>query len=273
MFLVLPTHFFEPFFDFQWYCCFPSKEVNFDFRRVLTEAAEPQPERKERETTILKRSKIALKQYYKNFTHPVGEKDRVTHDVNGREIIVREENFEEKGMMDEEAYFQEMMAAYKRRSLQQTRAENYDDVDWWPYEWFLKVGTEYYFRYEGTQTVPPCYDTSHYRVFKDPIRVAPHQMRELERLIAWRRNDNCEVDTAGKSTESPNRVDVARPIQSYHKWHRKVFCECQDWPSKFPADREWCRNWQNRPPEERLFYKPYNWPSDGFDFLEDQIPQ
>jgi hypothetical protein len=203
--------------------------------------------------------------FHKSQILPVGENDRVTHDVAGREIIVRAENFEAKGMDDEDAYFEEMHDAYQRRMQATPGQENYDDVYWWPYEWLLKVGTEYYFRYEGTQTVPPCYDTAHWRILKDPIRVAPHQMRELERLTAWRIGDNCEADTAGKPREgNPDAVDVARPLQSYHKLHRKVFCECQDWPSKFPLDRTWCRNWKNRPPEWRLFDQPYNWPSDGF---------
>lgn len=200
-----------------------------------------------------------------NVTVYLGEKDILTYDAKGRPVIVREENFEEKGLMDEEAYFEELMNKYKRRSLQTTStSENYDDIPWWPYEWFLKVGTEYYFRYEGTDTVPPCFDTAHWRVYKDPIRVSPHQIQELRRLIAWRLGDNCQVDTAGKPTDDPNYVDVSRPLQSTHKLHREVFCECKDWPSKFPGDREWCRRWQTAPPEERMYQQPYNWPSDGF---------
>jgi hypothetical protein len=182
------------------------------------------------------------KRLYNLVPLPLGENDRLTHDLSGRPVILRAENFEEKGMLDEDEYFETLLSSFRGRSLQQSQAENYDDVQWWPYEWFLKVGTEYYFRYEGTQTAPPCYDTAHWRILKDPIRVAPHQMRELERLIAWRTGDNCEVDTAGKPTDDPDRVDVARPLQSYHKLHRMVFCECQDWPSKFTADRQWCRN-------------------------------
>lgn len=250
-----------------WYCCHPSKEISFDLgsRRQLSDTTEPI-----KDSRTYLRSRAALKQFYKNHTEPVGENDKVTHDVNGNRVIVRAGNFEEKGTMDEEAYFDELITSYKRRALQESQElpeENYDNVEWWPYEWFLKVGTEYYFRYEGTQTVPPCYDTAHWRVFKDPIRVAPHQMRELERLIAWRTGDNCQRDTAGKGTDDPNVVDVARPLQSTHRLHRKVFCECKDWPSKFPEDRQWCRKWQETPPEQRLFENPYNWPSNGFDFL------
>jgi hypothetical protein len=259
--VVISPSFLYQFLLPQWYCCNPSKSVNFDTRRFLAASSDDS-------SSTAGNSKTLLRQKKEQPTFdPVTDNDRVTHDVSGRPVIVRAENFEEKGMMDEEQYFEELMASYKQRALQQSQAENYDDVHFWPYEWFLKVGTEYYFRYEGTQTTPPCYDTAHWRVFKDPIRVAPHQMRELERLIAWRQGDNCETDTAGKSTGDANVVDVARPLQSYHRLHRKVFCECQDWPSKFVADRQWCRNWQNKAPEERLFESPYNFPSDGFDFL------
>eukprot|EP00934_Nitzschia_sp_Nitz4_P001807 Nitzschia sp. Nitz4//scaffold177_size45885//17105//21005//NITZ4_007204-RA/size45885-augustus-gene-0.5-mRNA-1//-1//CDS//3329539052//1807//frame0 len=232
-----------------WYCCYPSKEVDWDERRELLSL----PSAKTKESSF----------------RPIGENDRVTHNVQGKRVIVREENFEEKGLLDDDAYFRELLDGFRRRAQENATDTNYDSVAWWPYEWFLKAGTEYYFRYEGTQTVPPCYDTAHWRVFKDPIRVAAHQMRELERLIAWRLGDDCEVDTAGKSSGDVNFVDVARPLQSIHKLHRLVFCECQDWPSKFDADREWCSKYQTADVNERLFENPYNWPSDGFDFLED----
>lgn len=234
-----------------WYCCYPSMVYSVGSRRELSTS----------ESTN-------IKQLPNNDTLPLRENDIITYDAKGRRVIVRAENFEEKGLMDEDAYFDELFSNYQHRALQTTTAvENYDDVHWWPYEWFLKVGTEYYFRYEGTDTVPPCFDTAHWRVYKDPIRVSPHQMRELERLIAWRLGDQCQVDTAGKPTASPDAVDVARPLQSYHRLHRMVFCECKDWPSKFPGDRQWCRNWQTNPAEERLFQNPYNFPSNGFDFL------
>jgi hypothetical protein len=213
-------------------------------------------------------SKEQLRKFYKNQTLDVGENDRVGN-VGGKTVIVREENFEPKGADDEDAYFNEMYGKFQQRELQDSAKENYEDVLWWPYEWLLKVGTEYYFRYEGTQVVPPCFDTVHWRILKDPIRVAPHQMRELERITAWKLDDNCQADTAGKPREgTTDAVDVNRPLQSFHKLHRKVFCECKDWPSKFQGDREWCRNWKNRDPEQRFYQNPYNWPSDGFDFLQ-----
>jgi hypothetical protein len=216
-------------------------------------------------------SKDEARKLYANETRELSNQDRVAH-VEGKKFIVREENFEPKGMDDEDAYFEEMHKAYLERGRQlQSDVENYDDVFWWEWEWLLKVGTEYYFRYEGSQTTPPCWDSDgygvHWRVMKDPIRVAPHQMRELERLIAARRNPSCQSDTAGAPRAGrpiQDAVDVNRPLQSYHKLHRKVFCECKDWPSKFPQEREWCRNWRTDSPEDRLYDNPYNWPTDGF---------
>jgi hypothetical protein len=187
------------------------------------------------------------------------------HSTMKRKLIVREENFGGKGEKDEDAYFEEIHSAFQHRQLQIPLQENYDDVFWWPYEWLLKVGTEYYFRYEGSMTVPPCYTVNHWRVMKDPIRVAEHQIKELERLLAWRLNESCEASTAGKPREdNPDAVDVNRPLQELQRGHRMVFCECQDWPSKFPQERQWCKNWQTRDPELRLFDNPYNWPQNGF---------
>jgi hypothetical protein len=207
--------------------------------------------------------------YHRKLDRPVSENDKETY-FEGKRYLVREENFERKEHDQEQvaAYMDEMISEYHRR-MQQTvnpASINYEDVLFWPYEWLLKVGSEYYFRYEGTQAVPPCYETVHWRVIKDPIRVAPHQMRELERLQAWRLNDQCKVDVAGKPREGSNgdAVDSNRPIQQYHTLHRKVFCECKDWPSKFPLERAWCKNWQTNDPNLRFYENPYNWPQRGF---------
>ena len=278
------------FLILQWYCCFPSIEVDFDYKRralasnttidqtiailsnelVQDESVQHQSFRNQTaaSTSTVRRmlSKEEARHTYREESRRLTGRDVETY-VEGKKIIVREENFEPKGQDDEDAYFDEIHSAYTRRRAQaiMNADENYDNVHYWPYEWLLKVGTEYYFRYEGTQTVPPCFDTAHWRVLKDPIRVPPHQIKELERLIAWRRNDKCEKDTAGHPRPgNPDAVDVNRPVQSYHKLHRKVFCECKDWPSKFQGDRDWCRNWRNRDAEVRMYGRPYNWNQAGF---------
>jgi hypothetical protein len=238
-----------------WYCCHPSKTYPTDVsKRLLSEIPEKAMTEDE------------MRLWHKEHPRELSSKDKkFNHSHMQREVIVREENFSVKGQKDEDAYFQEIHSAFQRRELQTPIKENYDDVHWWPYEWLLKVGTEYYYRYEGSMTVPPCYSVNHWRVMKDPIRVAKHQITELERLLAWRINGKCEPSTAGKERrDNPDAVDVNRPLQELQKGHRMVFCECQDWPSKFPQEREWCAKWQQRDPELRLFENPYNWQQNGF---------
>lgn len=247
-----------------WYCCFPSKDYNPLARRELSASQVSHEAAFEMEGRTVVTTE-EMRQFHKNNPRELGPDDVIFEDSTGRKMIVRSENFGEKGNKDEDAYFAEMHTEFQRRQLQTPMMENYDDVYWWPYEWLLKVGTEYYFRYEGSMTVPPCYTVNHWRVMKDPIRVAEHQIRELERIMAWRINADCDASTAGKPREdNPDAVDVNRPLQELEKGHRLVFCECQDWPSKFPQDREWCNKWQTREPDIRLFENPYNWPQDGF---------
>ncbi len=113
--------------------------------------------------------KQQLKEFYNNKTLEVGEHHRETHNIKGRPIIVRKENFEAKGMDADEAYFKQIYGAFQQKMQQTPIRENYNDAFWWRYKCLLKVGTEYYFRYEGTQTASLCYDTVHWRVLKDPI--------------------------------------------------------------------------------------------------------
>jgi hypothetical protein len=140
------------------------------------------------------------------------------------------------------------------------------------YQFLIDVRTEYYFRYSGTSTVPPCYGpfvggsrgtTNHWRVLKDPIRVHPRQIAEMERLLRERiapTDDStkaCENDTAGK-VDSDGHISVARPLMQFHYTHFKTFCECDNWESKWPEDREWCR--LNQSDKLFRFYDhPYNY--------------
>ena len=111
--------------------------------------------------------------------------------------------------------------------------ENYEQVNWRPYHWMRKVKTEYYYRYEGTQAVPPCYERVHWRVMKDPIRVHPDQIKELERLLAERiapkgsEFNQCARDTAGKKRPGTNGkvYDFNRPLQSNDRRHYQTMCE------------------------------------------------
>ena len=149
-----------------------------------------------------------------------------------------------------------------------------DELDWFNYWPMLGVRTEYYFRYSGSQTIPPCYGnfnpdsrsgTNHWRVMKDPIRIHPRQLEEIKRLIRERiaPSDDpvmaCQPDTAAKI--DGDTVSTARPLQYEDVVHFTVFCECKDWPSKWPEDREWCKN---EDPYVRFYDNPYNFRSNGF---------
>ena len=118
-------------------------------------------------------------------------------DAFGKQFVLGKENFDADE--DEQKFFDQIHKDFRRRSLQRrVHAEDYEDIGWFPYEWMLKVDTEYYFRYEGTMMVPPCWETVHWRFMKDPIRVHPRQIAELHRLLARRRDpDTCRLDSAG----------------------------------------------------------------------------
>ena len=180
------------------------------------------------------------------------------HDVRSRKVFVEQ---------DEQAYFDSLITPFRevdamnKTARQERHLLNFDQIAYNAYEWMLAVKTEYYFRYEGTFTIPPCTEVVHWRVMKDPIRVHPDQIKELERLLAWRvapsgsKFKECEPDTAGimRPGQDGNAVDLNRPLQSLHKLHRMVFCECQDWRSKFIEDNQWCRKGTNT----RLYETPY----------------
>jgi len=198
----------------------------------------------------------------------IPEGAKVTY-AYGRKMLLRKENFDDDHE-DEQEYFDRLYTDFQHRSMQVTTTGHeidYEDILYWPYEWLLKVGTEYYFRYEGTQMYPPCWEVVHWRVLKDPIRVHPRQIAELNRLLAWRRSpsgDNrCDLDTAGEVSSNGQTVDLSRRTQYYHLQHRQVFCECKDWPSKFEGDKEWCANWQDDPGYKRFYGNPYSYDSGG----------
>lgn len=147
---------------------------------------------------------------------------------------------------------------------------DYKDVEHSDYQWLLDVRTEYYFRYGGTMTIPPCYgefirsraQTNNWRVMKDPIRVHPRQIDELHRLLRERIappddlniKARCTADTAAKIYPD-GKVSVARPIQERSFSHYNRFCECKDWGSQWPEDQKWCHSGNET---YRFFENRYN---------------
>ena len=198
-----------------------------------------------------------------------GEKSegrKITH-AYGRRLELGPENFVDT--IDENAYYERVKEYQKRRLLQKNLVHevDYTDVAYGTYDWLIEAGTEYYFRYEGSMVVPPCWEVVHWRVLKDPIKVHPRQIAELNRLLAWRvstsGSNRCQVDTAGRISGNGDTVDMSRESQYYHLLHREVFCECKDWPSKFEADKEWCKNWQQSNGAVRFYNTPYSFDTGG----------
>jgi hypothetical protein len=99
---------------------------------------------------------------------------------------------------------------------------------------------------------------------KDPIRVHARQIAELNRLLATRHDPvTCLEDTAGVVSPDGQTVNASRDVSYYHPQHRKVFCECKDWPSKFDSDRQWCDGWKNDLEFKRFYETPYNFDTNG----------
>jgi hypothetical protein len=108
---------------------------------------------------------------------------------------------------------------------------------------------------------------------KDPIRIHARQLQELQRLMADRiapKNsavNECQPDTAARVTRDSSNprkileVNAARPLMYNTSSHFETFCECKDWPSKWPEDRRWC---EIQDINERFYDQPYNFITDGY---------
>lgn len=144
---------------------------------------------------------------------------------------------EEKTEEEWEDFIQDYRQKYSSQDIDRNLL-GYKYLSFHNYQWMIDVRTEYYFRYQGTSTIPPCYgeyernsrkETNHWRVMKDPIRVHPRQIAELQRLLKERVDpETCkEGDTAAVVNNDDGTVSVARPLQQIVPQHFKTFCECQ----------------------------------------------
>jgi len=191
------------------------------------------------------------------------------HHPRGRRIQLEEENYSPPDMTEDE--YGEFIEGHSRRNLYEQR-----HYPLHAYQFMIDVRTEYYFRYHGTTTTPPCYatvpdvwgeldgheNTNHWRVMKDPIRISMRQKHEMERLLRERIDPKqCKPDTAAKVDEETGEVYAARPLQEQDDSHMARFCWCPFWKSKWPEDREWCQLYQKNGEEKVLYDKPYNYDS------------
>jgi hypothetical protein len=187
-------------------------------------------------------------------------------------IVLEDVNYRPADQTDEE--FAAFIQDYSDRNLNEN-----DHLSFHNYQFLIDCKTEYYHRYHGTQTIPPCYgpltyysheNTNHWRVMKDPIRIAQRQIVELERLLKQRIaplgavHNACQPDTAG--ADDPMglaSISVARPLQQRDGEHNTVFCWCPIWASKWPEDRAWCALSDQLGADYVLLEHPYNWDSGG----------
>ncbi len=220
-------------------------------------------------TTLPSKPKSAHDILMHNYLHP--------EDI--MPITMDEEDYKDEDDFDWAAF---IAAQYENDRQVQNRRHllNYDHVGTWHNYWpLIDSRTEYYYRYGGTQTVPPCYgrfvlgnnraQTNNWRVMKDPIRISQRQLNELHRLLRERiapPDDPlvaCQADTAAKVDPVTGFVDVARPLQNNDKAHHMVYCECENWGSQWEEDKEYCRIFRDDK-NARLFQHPYNFYTEGF---------
>jgi hypothetical protein len=205
-----------------------------------------------------------------NYLNPTGERKTITMD---------EEDYKDEDDFDWAAFIADVYE--NERQVQNRRhLRDYDHVGPWHNYWpLIGVKTEYYYRYSGSQTIPPCYgrfvegnnraQTNNWRVMKDPIRISKRQLAELHRLLRERIAPPtdplvaCQPDTAAKVDPTTNFVDVARPLQQVEKAHHMVYCECENWGSQWEEDKDYCRIFRDDR-NARYFQHPYNFYTEGF---------
>lgn len=183
---------------------------------------------------------------------------------------IRLESYNQRPADQTDEEFAEFIEAESQRNLYEN-----EHLPFHNYQFLIDSRTEYYHRYHGTTTIPPCfgpmpddshYDTNHWRIMKDPIRINQRQIDELERLLRERIaplgsvHKECQPDTAGNTdTGTRSSISVARPMQEEDGEHDTVFCWCPQWPSKWPEDRAWCDLADELGDRYVMLDKPYNY--------------
>ena len=102
---------------------------------------------------------------------------------------------------------------------------------------YTHTETEFYYKYRGGLTYPPCTENVHWYVMQKPLKISPDQLQRIERLI-YKHLDNkkCQLGTVGKkrgSSTCPCCVDTNRPRQALSRGHR--LNKCDEWASTIAA--------------------------------------
>jgi len=111
----------------------------------------------------------------------------------------------------------------KRKQEQRTSNESMK-----PYQLPKATGTDFYYAYDGSLTVPPCSERIWYRIMRKPLVISRSQLSRIQDLIAKHLDENCELGTVGKRlSDGTCHVDVSRPLQFTHAVHHVT--DCTEW--------------------------------------------
>jgi len=90
---------------------------------------------------------------------------------------------------------------------------------------------DFYYRYEGTLTTPPCMDNVHWRVMRTPLQISPTQLKITKYMIAAHIDENCQLASVGRpKTDGSCEVVVNRELQKLTTKHQLT--DCWQWNGK-----------------------------------------
>lgn len=89
----------------------------------------------------------------------------------------------------------------------------------------LHTKTDFYYKYLGSLTYPPCTENVDWRVLQNPLYVSPAQIEQIKRLTYMHLNNKCELATVGVKLNDKCAVGVNRPLQSPSTRHDLKKCD------------------------------------------------
>jgi carbonic anhydrase len=85
--------------------------------------------------------------------------------------------------------------------------------------------TDFYYRYTGSMTTPPCNQNVNWRIFDEPLFISFDQLHRTEYLIAAHVDAQCHLATVGRPRNENCKVDVNRELQQLSPNHGLIYCD------------------------------------------------
>lgn len=85
--------------------------------------------------------------------------------------------------------------------------------------------TDFYYRYTGSMTTPPCNENVNWRIFDKPLSISFDQLHRTEYLIAAHIDAQCRLATVGRPRNGNCKVDVNRELQQLSPEHELIYCD------------------------------------------------